>query len=73
MTNEESFNLSVVRAYLSALGSGVVGEELAVYFTEDAQQVELPNKLNPQGGSSDLQTMLRRSRQGAQLLQKPVL
>jgi ketosteroid isomerase-like protein len=61
-------NLSTIRAYLTALQDGLVGEALARFFTPDAVQVELPNKLNPNGGRSDLPTLLKRAEQGQKLL-----
>ena len=67
MTLEES-NIAAVRAYLDALGAGVTGDELLAYFAADAKQIELPNRLNPQGGESDLGTLLRRMEQGRKLL-----
>ena len=62
-------NTTFLQSYLAALEAGAVGEELARFFTPDAEQVELPNKLNPGGGRSDLPTLLRRAEQGRQLLQ----
>src|SRR5690606_24669715 len=47
---------------------GAVGDALRPFFTEDALQIELPNRLNPAGGQSDLETLLRRSEQGRNLL-----
>ena len=69
MTVEEA-NLETIRAYLAALGSGETGDSLARFFTGDAIQVELPNRLNPIGGRSDLATLLARSVQGRALLQR---
>jgi len=66
----DSPNAATIRAYLAALESGAVGSELARFFTPDAEQVELPNKLNPSGGRSDLRTLLRRAEQGQHLLQR---
>lgn len=68
MTARESENIGVVRAYLAALESGAVGETLARFFTSDARQIELPNRLNPKGGESDLPTILRRAEQGQKML-----
>ena len=59
-----------MRAYLAALAAGAVGDELARFFTADAVQVELPNKLNPNGGQSDLPTILERAARGQKLLQR---
>jgi ketosteroid isomerase-like protein len=66
----DSPNATLVRSYLAALAAGAVGESLARFFTSDAEQVELPNKLNPVGGRSDLPTLLRRAEQGQHLLQR---
>ena len=64
----DSPNATIVRSYLAALDAGATGEDLARFFTPDAEQVELPNKLNPTGGRSDLPTLLRRAEQGQRLL-----
>lgn len=68
MFNVEAANLATIRGYLEALQGGAVGEALAKFFTPDARQVELPNRLNPRGGVSDLPTILRRAEQGQNLL-----
>jgi ketosteroid isomerase-like protein len=67
-TQEEQKNRELIRDYLKALGEGTAGEELARFFTPDAVQIEYPNKLNANGGRSDLQTILVRSEQGKKLL-----
>ena len=54
MTSAEAANLSTIRTYLNALEAGAVGEALARFFTPDAVQVELPNRLNPRGRSERL-------------------
>ena len=69
MSSPESPALAFIRSYLEALESGMLGDELARFFNPDAEQVELPNKLNPNGGRSDLQTLLKRAQQGQGLLQ----
>jgi ketosteroid isomerase-like protein len=68
MTDPESANVATVRSYLAALEHGAVGHALARFFTDDAEQVELPNRLNPAGGRSDLKTLLSRAEQGQRLL-----
>lgn len=68
MSSQESPNSALVRSYLHALETGALGSNLACFFTEDAEQVELPNKLNPNGGRSDVPTLLRRAEQGQELL-----
>jgi ketosteroid isomerase-like protein len=54
-------HLITVRAYLAALEGFATGDALAVFFTPDVVQVELPNRLNPNGGRSDLSTLMERS------------
>jgi ketosteroid isomerase-like protein len=68
MTESAQSNAKLVRNYLVALQSGVVGEPLARFFTDDATQVELPNRLNPTGQKSDLPSILSRSVQGQHVL-----
>lgn len=68
MSSIENGNLAVVQSYLSALESGVSEETLASFFTDDAVQIELPNKLNPGGGQSDLANLLVRAEHGKKLL-----
>jgi ketosteroid isomerase-like protein len=64
----EASNLALVREYLSALQRGEVGDELARFFTNDAVQIEFPNRLNPAGQRSDLASMLVRSVQGQRVM-----
>jgi ketosteroid isomerase-like protein len=68
MLNQEEKNRQLVRSYLSALGSGAVGDALSKFFAPDAVQIEYPNRLNPKGGRSDLVTILLRAEQGQKLM-----
>lgn len=61
-------NEAAVLHYLQAIAEGAIGDRLAAFFTPDAVQVELPNRLNPNGGRSDLATLLARAAQGQALL-----
>ncbi|HTU65868.1 MAG TPA: nuclear transport factor 2 family protein [Steroidobacteraceae bacterium] len=61
-------NIDSVRRYLDSIAAGDTGAALAEHFTEDALQIELPNKLNPNGGRSDLATLLARAEQGKTVL-----
>jgi len=72
MTAPESAHVSTVRAYLAALEAGESGDSIARFFARDAIQVELPNRLNPRGGRSDLATLLERSQQGRKLLSRQI-
>ncbi|WP_213434561.1 MULTISPECIES: nuclear transport factor 2 family protein [Lysobacteraceae] len=67
MNNE---NLDCIRAYLADLAAGTTGERLAAYFTADVVQIEYPNRLNPNGGRSDLATLLSRAEQGQRVLRQ---
>jgi len=59
-----------IRDYLQDLAAGATGERLAAYFTPDALQIEFPNRLNPNGGRSDLPTLLVRAEQGQKVLRR---
>lgn len=68
MSDPDTAPLDLVRRYLAALAAGAAGEELRGFFTPDATQTELPNRLHPTGGTSTLATLLERSEQGRALL-----
>jgi ketosteroid isomerase-like protein len=68
LTSDGEDNAARVRSYLAALEAGVVGDELARFFTRDALQIELPNRLNPEGQRSDLESILDRALKGRGLL-----
>ena len=61
MTTREQANLALIREYLKALEATATGDALARFFAPDAIQIELPNRLNPNGGRSDLATLLSRA------------
>lgn len=61
-------NLQLVREYLAALTRGAPASEMAGFFTEDVEQIELPNRLNPTGQKSDLRALLERVERGRALL-----
>jgi ketosteroid isomerase-like protein len=60
--------LPIVREYLDAIEAGATGAALATFYNDDAVQVELPNRLNPQSADSDLSKILRRAELGQKLL-----
>ncbi len=70
MASLEDANLDVVRAYLAAVERMATGDDLARFYTPDAEQVELPNRLNPKGGTSDLATLLARAASVPSLLRR---
>jgi ketosteroid isomerase-like protein len=60
--------LTIAKNYLKALKQGKTGKDLAIFFHEDVTQVEMPNRLNTNGTTSDLTTLLERAEQGKKLL-----
>jgi ketosteroid isomerase-like protein len=60
--------LTIAKNYLKALKQGKTGKDLAIFFHEDVEQVEMPNRLNPNGTTSDLTMMLERAEQGKKIL-----
>src|SRR4051812_45470962 len=60
--------LTIAKNYLKALRQGKTGKDLAIFFHEDVQQVEMPNRLNPNGTTSDLTTLLERAEHGKKIL-----
>ena len=56
------------REYLAALENGETGDALRRFFTDDAVQIEYPNRLNPKGQESDLDSLAMRSERGKQVL-----
>jgi ketosteroid isomerase-like protein len=61
-------NEVVARDYLRALEKGEAGDALRRFYTEDFEQIEYPNALNPKGQRSDLDRALERSEQGKHVL-----
>jgi len=60
-----SVRLDRARAYLKSLESGAAVED---FFTADIVQEEFPNRLNPNGGRSDLAQMKARAEQGKDIV-----
>jgi ketosteroid isomerase-like protein len=57
-------SLDLAKAYIAAVERGAVGAELAAFFAPDAQQREFPNRLVPNGRSTDLAGMLAAAERG---------
>lgn len=70
MSSTEAENLAVVRAFLGAVERSATGEALARFYAPDAVQIELPNRLNPSGGRSDLPAILQRASLAPSLLKQ---
>ncbi|MBL6852625.1 MAG: nuclear transport factor 2 family protein [Alphaproteobacteria bacterium] len=56
-----SRRIEIARAYLKALEDNVSPD---AFFTPDIEQIEFPNRLNPNGGKSDLAEMRARAERG---------
>jgi ketosteroid isomerase-like protein len=61
-------NLALLRRYLRAVEDGATGEALAAFYTADAVQEELPNRLTPQGAQRDLRLILAAAERGQRAL-----
>lgn len=59
---------ATAREYLAAIERGESGEALRRFFTDDFEQIEYPNALNPKGQRSDLASALERSERGKRVL-----
>jgi ketosteroid isomerase-like protein len=57
-------NLEIAKHSLKSLEDGSVSSSVTDFFAPEFVQIEYPNRLNPNGGKSDLQTMLTRFEQG---------
>jgi len=57
-------NLALVRRYLRAVEDGATGDALAAFYTADAVQEELPNRLTPQGVERNLPLILGAAERG---------
>jgi ketosteroid isomerase-like protein len=68
MNHDQASNVQVIRDYLAAVEGAATGDALARFYTEDAIQIEMPNRLNPSGGRSDLATLLARAERVPSLL-----
>ena len=60
--------LTIAKNYLKALKLGKTGNDLAIFFNEDVEQVEMPNRLNPNGTTSNLTTLLEKAEEGKKIL-----
>jgi ketosteroid isomerase-like protein len=61
-------SLAFARRYLAALSRGVVGDELAAFYTDDIIQEELPNRLLPTGARRDLAALLEGAVRGQKVM-----
>lgn len=59
---------TLVRRLLAALEDGTTGDELSAFFTDDIEQVELPNRMTPKGARRDRAAMLAGAEKGKHLM-----
>jgi len=64
----EQENVATARRYLAAIESGATGDALAAFFTPDVVQLELPNRLVPNGVRRDLAAILDGAVRGQQVM-----
>lgn len=65
-----SDNLEFVHRYLAAVERGATGDELAAFYTPDAVQEELPNRLIPTGIRRDVAAILQGAERGQKVVSK---
>jgi ketosteroid isomerase-like protein len=70
MDSGSTHQLQFIRAYLAAVEAGAPREALARFYTEDAEQIEFPNRLKPDGGRSGVPELLRRAERVPALLRR---
>ena len=64
----EQENVATARRYLAAIEAGATGDALAAFFTPDVVQLELPNRLVPNGVRRDLAAILDGAVRGQQVM-----
>ena len=60
--------LTIAKNYLKALKAGKTGKDIALFFHPDIIQIELPNRLNPKGVTSNLSQIIERAEKSKKLL-----
>lgn len=63
-----SDNAAIARRFVEAVESGATGERLAAFLHDDAEQLELPNRLFPEGARRDRATILASAEKGQKVL-----
>jgi hypothetical protein len=64
----DSDGLAFVRRYLAAVEAGATGDALAAFYTPDAVQEELPNRLLERGARRDLPAILDAAMRGQRVM-----
>ena len=63
-------NVEIAREYVKAIESGATGDSLARFFASDVVIREMPNRVAPNGSTSDLTKALQGAERGKQLFQR---
>lgn len=63
-------NVEIAREYVKAIESGATGYALARFFTSDVVIQEMPNRVAPNGSTSDLARAFQGAECGKQLFQR---
>jgi hypothetical protein len=64
-----SRRIDIARAYLKALEDNASPD---AFFTSDIEQIEFPNRLNPNGGKSNLAEMKARAERGRGMVRQQI-
>ena len=64
----EQEHVAAARRYLDAISAGATGDALAAFFTPDVVQLELPNRLVPDGARRDLRAILDGAERGQRVM-----
>ena len=66
--SEDSENAALARRFIEAVESGATGERLRAFLHDDVEQIELPNRLFPDGARRDLTAILTSAEKGQKVL-----
>ena len=67
-TNQATDNAALARRFVEAVESGATGERLAAFLHDDVEQLELPNRLFPEGARRDRAAILASAEKGRNVL-----
>jgi len=67
-TTQETENAALARRFVAAVESGATGDRLAAFVHDDLEQLELPNRLFPEGVRRDRAALLESAEKGQKVL-----
>lgn len=67
-SQQASDNAAFARRFVEAVESGATGERLRAFLHDDVEQLELPNRLFPEGVRRDLAAILEGAEKGQKVL-----